>query len=204
MAGSASSMGDLPSIPPDPIGSSDFTPPDPIGISHCADSNPKINETGLSHKEKKSSKSLSVPLKTKRQLIDAKLIKKKLEKSNLIPKLTTSKVSKDNSTIPPIFESNFQSEISLPNPTVTIREPVCVKYTAQDSGPYFIYVETIDKNIGRLHPISVGKIIFDITENINISIVSMSPIGKNRFKLTTNSWTGANQLIKAEKKIPTI
>lgn len=68
------------------------------------------------------------------------------------------------------------------------------KYSRSDSGPYFVHVESIDKNIGRLFPIRIGHYL-KVDDVYKKSIVDIKIVGRNRVKVVLNSYQAANSLI---------
>lgn len=68
------------------------------------------------------------------------------------------------------------------------------KYRNHDQGPFYVYVEHQDKNIGRLFPIRVGHYLY-INETYKKAIVDIKTVGKNRVKVVLNSRKAANDLV---------
>lgn len=70
-------------------------------------------------------------------------------------------------------------------------------YAVNDKGPYYVYVESTDKNLGRLYPIRVGHYL-RINDNYKRAIVDIKIVGRNRVKVILNSRIAANKLIGNE------
>lgn len=71
------------------------------------------------------------------------------------------------------------------------------KYKPADRGPYFVYVEHLDKNIGRLFPIRVGHYLFG-NEQFSTNILDIKSVGLNRVKVIFKSYIVANLLVNHE------
>lgn len=71
------------------------------------------------------------------------------------------------------------------------------RYRFNDKGPFIVYIEHKEKNIGRLFPIRIGHFLRkDIRFKNNI--VDMKSIGKNRVKIFCKNYETANTLIDHE------
>lgn len=72
------------------------------------------------------------------------------------------------------------------------------RYNGRDKGPFFILIESKDKNIGKLHKVSIGKLIFNnfITERNDIEDVNI--LGRNKIKVVTKTFETANKILEAE------
>ncbi|KAG5873493.1 hypothetical protein JTB14_029170 [Gonioctena quinquepunctata] len=70
------------------------------------------------------------------------------------------------------------------------------KYEAYEIGPYSIYIESTDKNIGSLSNLRVGKL-FHSNKNYNPDIIEKR--GRNRLLLTFKKLEEANKLLDDEK-----
>lgn len=71
------------------------------------------------------------------------------------------------------------------------------KYKPADRGPYFVYVEHLNKNIGRLFPVRVGHYLFN-NEQFKSNIIDIKSVGLNRVKVIFKSFNIANLLINHE------
>lgn len=81
------------------------------------------------------------------------------------------------------INSDYQSKIDYNN-----------KYKRSDAGPYFVYVESTDKNIGRLFPIRIGHYL-KVDDAYKNSIVDIKIVGRNRVKVVLKSFQAANNLV---------
>lgn len=68
------------------------------------------------------------------------------------------------------------------------------KYRITDPAPYYVYVEHAEKNVGRLFPIRVGHFLYQC-EELRKGIVDIIPIGINRVKVITKTYSMANKLV---------
>lgn len=68
------------------------------------------------------------------------------------------------------------------------------KYQNSDKGPYFVYLEHVDKNLGRLFPIKVGYFLKESLEFKN-DIVYIKFIGIKRVRVEFKSYHIANSLV---------
>ena len=69
------------------------------------------------------------------------------------------------------------------------------RFKPYDNGPYFIYVEGNDGNIGKLHPMSFEKMIFSETNTDRELITAIKVVGKNRIQIETATVKSANTLL---------
>lgn len=75
-------------------------------------------------------------------------------------------------------------------------------YEPTDLGPYFVFIESKTSEgagIGRLHPMSIGKLLHNTCPEIYNNILNIYKIGKNRIKVETRLGEQANALVKSEK-----
>lgn len=93
--------------------------------------------------------------------------------------LTVSNVDKNSS-------SDMNSKIDFEN-----------KYKKSDPGPYFVHVESTDKNFGRLFPIRIGHYL-KMDDSFKNSIIDIKVVGRNRVKVILKSFQAANNLINNE------
>lgn len=73
-----------------------------------------------------------------------------------------------------------------------------ILYTNKDTGPYVVYVQNENGNIGKWHRISTAKLIINSVPEIENDITRISTIGINRVKVELTSANSANKLIKSE------
>lgn len=71
------------------------------------------------------------------------------------------------------------------------------RYRFGDGGPFIVYIESVDNNIGKLHPIRVGHYLH-LVQSIKNSIVSIKSVGRNKIKVEFNNINAANTLINHE------
>ena len=69
------------------------------------------------------------------------------------------------------------------------------KYRSTDKGPYFVFIEHKDKNLGKLFPIRVGHYLCKIYKK---NILDIKSVGINRVKVILNTYDIANSLIDSE------
>lgn len=75
-------------------------------------------------------------------------------------------------------------------------------YTQMDSGPFIVYVESSNLNIGMLHPTVLGKKLLNIYPNMRASIINISKFSKKIVKIEFNSFSAANKLVIEKKYAP--
>lgn len=68
------------------------------------------------------------------------------------------------------------------------------KYSTGDLGPFFVYVEHSNKNIGRLFPVRVGHYLFN-NLNFKNKVTDIKSIGLNRVKVIFKDYITANLLV---------
>lgn len=64
-----------------------------------------------------------------------------------------------------------------------------------DTGPYHIFVEHLELNIGRLHPMKLGEKLVNLGEYEKF-ISEISTVGRNRIKIELTSGSIANKLVE--------
>lgn len=70
------------------------------------------------------------------------------------------------------------------------------KYLHLYDSPYYVYIEHSDKNIGRLHPMAIGKLLYEQIKNPKAVIKEISKLGSNRIKVTMTTVTDINRLVE--------
>lgn len=78
------------------------------------------------------------------------------------------------------------------------RKKLSLRYDMSDMGPYVVYLESLDKNIGNLHAMTIGKLIFRNQSPIASSILNLEKSGKNRIKLTFRTFSSANNFLDSD------
>lgn len=71
------------------------------------------------------------------------------------------------------------------------------KYKVSDKGPFYVFVEHTDKNLGKLFPMRVGYYL-RLNNEFRKSILDIKVVGKNRVKVIVDSFSAANQMINNE------
>lgn len=69
------------------------------------------------------------------------------------------------------------------------------RFDSKDEGPYSIYIESRDKNIGKLHPMAIGKLFYGAKSTSNNAITEIKANGRNRIKITFKTGEAANKLL---------
>lgn len=69
------------------------------------------------------------------------------------------------------------------------------RFNITDSGPFYIFLESADKNVGRLHPMSVGKMPHNLIPSLKDRLIDTKLSGMNRIRLELNSVLSANSLL---------
>lgn len=68
------------------------------------------------------------------------------------------------------------------------------KYSKSDKGPFLVYVEHTEKNLGRVFPIKIGYY-FLSEDKIKNDILDIQSVGRNRVKVIFKSFEIANSII---------
>ncbi|KAK9887600.1 hypothetical protein WA026_023483 [Henosepilachna vigintioctopunctata] len=68
-------------------------------------------------------------------------------------------------------------------------------YNNTDQGPYFVYIEGKNGNIGNIHPLKLGKYLFENNKG-NLKIKSIKRKGKNRVGVEFETANEANLFSK--------
>lgn len=71
-------------------------------------------------------------------------------------------------------------------------------YKPSDSGPFIIFIESVDNSAGNIHPMVLGKMIWQLHKDITSNIVHISSSGRNRIKIETKTHASANSLINLD------
>lgn len=69
------------------------------------------------------------------------------------------------------------------------------KYSETDEGPYYVFVESCNANIGRLHPMALGKLLYRESVPMKKDIIDVRNAGRNRIKVEMRSGSAANSLV---------
>lgn len=71
-------------------------------------------------------------------------------------------------------------------------------YSNSDPGPYVVYVQNDNGNIGKWHRISTAKLIINSAPEIENNINRITPIGVNRVKVELSTAESANKLLNSK------
>ena len=72
------------------------------------------------------------------------------------------------------------------------------RFELSDSGPFIVMLESNNENIGKLHPMSIGKLLLVEHKELDNFIQSITNAGKNRVKVTFKSAYHANSLLNSK------
>lgn len=77
------------------------------------------------------------------------------------------------------------------------------RYSAADIGPFYVFIESKsnDQNLGRLHHIALGKLIYNTLKDDFCSIVDIDKINYKRVKVTTKTFSSANKILDSQELI---
>lgn len=129
------------------------------------------------------------------------------ETSNCVSNILEENVNMDTSSVSTCEHSTVSTSIcsgqgSVNKNVISIDIPTSTDarqsniFTNVDCGPFYIYIESKgDEHLGRLHPMSVGRIIHTNHSNLTTNIVGIKSIGKNRIKVELKSASSANALV---------
>ncbi|KAL3286875.1 hypothetical protein HHI36_001363 [Cryptolaemus montrouzieri] len=96
-------------------------------------------------------------------------------------------------------DASLINEINLLSQSINqqtpVKKPMNFKYKSTDKGPYTVIVESIQKNIGNLNPMNIGKIIYTNNHN-NLDIVSINRKGLKRVGIQFSTANQANDFIE--------
>lgn len=84
-----------------------------------------------------------------------------------------------------------------PDPRIRSNPSKDNRYSRADTGPFLVFVESLKQNIGRLHPMAIGKLLYCYNSALKHDIVNISANGKNRLKIELKSAAAANILIQS-------
>lgn len=71
------------------------------------------------------------------------------------------------------------------------------KYRESDTGPYLVFLEHKERNLGRLFPIRVGHFLME-NQYFKNNVLDIKPLGLNRVKIICKTYEAANELINHE------
>lgn len=99
------------------------------------------------------------------------------------PSIINNTSSDNNSVQPNDHSKNIKMKIKLN------------KYSPRDPGPYLVFIQPTNDNVNRLHPMSVGKLIFNNLPQYRREINNIYAAGLKKVKIELLSHTAANSLI---------
>lgn len=70
-----------------------------------------------------------------------------------------------------------------------------LQYNYRDAAPYIIMVQSNDKNLNNLHPISLGQILYETGDS---GVVNIKKSGRNRIEVHFDSFHKANEFLKSD------
>lgn len=83
------------------------------------------------------------------------------------------------------------------NENVNITNNIKVnEYSNSDNGPFIVYIQTTDLNIGSLHPVVLGKKIILAHPELKTNILNITKMSKKIVKVELKTATAANNMIK--------
>lgn len=192
---------------------------DDISDYEINDLDNNINETKVSEinlvknceykkSNKKSIKKGVIDFRKKRRLLSNKIFDKNREKLSVIRKkgeievqVNKTRLEKTNNdginendvNIDWASEVNEEMDSNLNKKTY---EEEFFYYDERNEGPFVIYAESKDKNLGRLHPMALGRILHTKVSSVSNKISNVAAIGINKIKICFNDWKSANTVVK--------
>jgi hypothetical protein len=74
---------------------------------------------------------------------------------------------------------------------------VNLKYRITDIGPYVVYVEYNNFNVGRVHPMKLGGLlVLRELQRVKNEITKIYRVGRNRLKIVLKTVLAANSLVR--------
>lgn len=126
-----------------------------------------------------------------------------------INKLGNNNIAINENAHSNLIEKGLQSLLKQKHKDITnaknaVKGHPIILYTKNDMGPYTVYVQNKEGNIGKFHRISTAKLIRSAIPQLQDNIKSISAIGYNRIKVELINTESANKLVEsrllAEKK----
>lgn len=72
------------------------------------------------------------------------------------------------------------------------------RYTVRDTGPFHVFIEHTELNLGSLHPMKVGRILDELAPELQAKITEVKTVGRNRVKIEVETAAVANLLVVHE------
>ena len=92
------------------------------------------------------------------------------------------------------IQSSLNTDKPTSQDTSTVSNKVKDEYNYRDSGPYIIILQGQNQNLTKLHPIKIGKLLFD--HNVD-SIVQVKKAGPNKFEIQFQNYSAANRFLQS-------
>lgn len=102
--------------------------------------------------------------------------------------------SNSNSNIPDLSEPLINSQRQNDKSSYVFTRNVN-RYSNTDKCPFIVYIECIDKNISRLHPLAMGKKIFNAYPQFRNDILNIAPMNRSTIKIEVKSAKVANEIV---------
>uniref|UniRef100_A0A6P7FN45 Uncharacterized protein LOC114329509 n=1 Tax=Diabrotica virgifera virgifera TaxID=50390 RepID=A0A6P7FN45_DIAVI len=128
------------------------------------------------------------------------------EKQKQSEEIINININTQSKQVPITNPKNFLPDYQVSNKTnnnigQSIMSEVKNKYSQGDQGPYFVFMQNKEGNIGRLHRIATARLILGAVPAIKDNIVNINIIGKNKIKIECNTYKSANILVECKKLI---
>lgn len=105
----------------------------------------------------------------------------------------------DNPSESNVMNSNIRNSSNLSNSENSTKSPYEFnknnRYTASDKGPFVLILESCNKNIGKLHKMTIGKLIFTNFNNKKDDIDNIYTAGRNKIKIIISNYKTANYIL---------
>ncbi|KAK9884202.1 hypothetical protein WA026_005155 [Henosepilachna vigintioctopunctata] len=98
----------------------------------------------------------------------------------------------------PYLQSQSSNNTNIESTQETRKKSLIKSYDLTDTGPFKIYIESKNENIGSLHPMSLGRILHKNDKSISDNVVDISKLGRNRICVEMRTALSANKTINAE------
>lgn len=113
--------------------------------------------------------------------------------ANLYGKSNVERVCRTEPTVNHINNTNAEKTMSTDQSLFNNKYNLKLSHIYH--APYYVYVEHSEKNVGKLHPMALGKFLH-IDLNIKNDIIEISRMGINRVKIEMKSVNAINKLIE--------
>lgn len=96
-----------------------------------------------------------------------------------------------------LHKGNTSNNINIHNMDIQTTQPKKTlppaKYSIVNSGPFLVHLYSTDKNIGHLHPVKLGKLLF---ENKISNIEIIKKLGMNKLEIQFRTYADANSFLE--------